>query len=230
MISVDLLTGAALALICGLDRIAIFQIMVSRPIVAAPVTALLLGEPLVGLQIGVMVELLWLARLPVGAAVPPDDTQVAIATSVLTVVLGRYLDAMTLEMTLVCLLVAFPLGKIGQFFEHRARLYNGCLPRLVEEAVEQGHLGQAQWQHLRGLFSFALSSVLTYLVIVAGGLLAVPYLWPMVHNPVALSAETLKLALPLIGVAMILGSMNVSRAITLFCAAFGMAFLLLWLV
>ena len=60
--------GALVSLICGLDRVAILQIMISRPIVAAPLTALLLGDPLIGLQIGVMVELLWLARLPVGAA------------------------------------------------------------------------------------------------------------------------------------------------------------------
>ncbi len=230
MTPLALLTGAFMALVCGLDRIAVFQVLISRPVVAAPVTALLLGEPLIGLQIGVMVELLWLARLPVGAAVPPDDTQVAIGASVLAVVMGRHLDAMTLTMTLVCLLVAFPLGKVGQFFEHRARLYNGRLPGLVEQAIEQGKMGQAQWQHLRGMLSFALSSLLTYGAIVAGGLLAVPHIWPLVQNPVSLSAEALQLALPLIGVAMILGSINVSRAITLFCAAFGMAFLLLWLV
>jgi PTS system mannose-specific IIC component len=38
------------------------------------------------------------------------------------------------------------------------------------------------------------------------------------------------LAFPLVGIAAILGTVNVNRAITLFCAAFGMAYLLLWLV
>lgn len=230
MISVELLAGALIALVCGLDRIAIFQLLISRPIVAAPLTALILGEPMVGLQIGVMVELLWLARLPVGAAVPPDDTQVAIGASVLTVVLGRYLESGTPELMLVCLLVAFPLGKIGQYFEHRARLYNGRLPAPTEQAINQELYGKAQLLHLRGLISFSVSSLLTYVVILSGGLLIVPYLWPMLHSAVAHSSGFLQLALPLIGVAVILGSINVSRSITLFCASFGMAFLLLWLV
>jgi PTS system mannose-specific IIC component len=108
--------GALVSLICGLDRVAMLQIMISRPIVAAPLTALVLGEPMVGLQIGVMVELLWLARLPVGAAVPPDDTQVAVAASALAVILGHSFGTSGVELSLICLMVAIPLGKIGQLF------------------------------------------------------------------------------------------------------------------
>ena len=56
MIAIDLLYGALISLLCGLDRTAALQIMISRPIVAAPLAAWVLGEPLVGLQIGMMVE------------------------------------------------------------------------------------------------------------------------------------------------------------------------------
>lgn len=226
----ELMVGAALALLCGLDRIAVFQILISRPIVAAPLTGIFLGEPLIGLQIGVMVELLWLARLPVGAAVPPDDTQVAIAATVLSVALGRQLESISIEMMLVCLLVALPVGKVGQYFEHRARNYNGQLPALTERALEQGQWRQAQVIHLRGMLSFGASSLLTYLIIIAVGLLLIPPTWPVLTTVFSPSAGFLQLALPLVGVAVILGTVNVSRSITLFCAAFGMAFLLMWLV
>jgi len=57
--TLNLTLGALISLVCGLDRVAMFQIMISRPIVAAPLTAFVLGDPLIGLQIGVMVELLW---------------------------------------------------------------------------------------------------------------------------------------------------------------------------
>ncbi len=124
MSAVDLLTGALVALICGLDRMALLQVMVSRPIVAAPLVGWLLGDPLVGLQIGMMVELLWLARLPMGAAIPPDDTQVAVASSVLAINLGRVFEAPGTELLLLCLLVAIPLGKVGQFFDRFSRQYN----------------------------------------------------------------------------------------------------------
>jgi mannose PTS system EIIC component len=222
--------GALLSLICGLDRVAILQVMISRPIVAAPLTALFLGEPLVGLQIGVMVELLWLARLPVGAAVPPDDTQVAIASSVLAIIMGRTLNASGPELLLLCLLVTIPLGKVGQYFDHYARQFNVRLIKKVDSALDRGSLLGAELQHLRGLSSFSLAAVGTYSIILLGGLLAVPFLWPLLQQPLSYSSDWIQLALPLVGITVILGTINVSRAITLFCASFCMAFLLMWLV
>lgn len=222
--------GALLSLICGLDRVAILQIMISRPIVAAPLTALFLGEPLVGLQIGVMVELLWLARLPVGAAVPPDDTQVAIASSVLAIIMGKTLNASGPELLLLCLLIAIPIGKVGQYFDHYARQYNVRLIKKVDSALDRGSLLEAELQHLRGLSSFSLAAVGTYSIILLGGLLAVPFLWPLLQQPLSYSSDWIQLALPLVGIAVILGTINVSRAMTLFCASFCMAFLLMWLV
>ena len=230
MNAVDLLTGALVALICGLDRMAALQVMVSRPIVAAPLVAWLLGDPLAGLQIGMMVELLWLARLPVGAAIPPDDTQVAVASSVLAINLGRMLEAPGIELLLLCLLVAIPLGKVGQFFDRFSRQYNIRLMAQAQNCLAAGNLRGTEFQHLRGLLSFSLAAVGTYVVIVFGGFLLVPLIWPLVKHSLTYSSSWLQLALPLVGVAVILGTINVSRALTLFCASFGMAFLLLWLV
>ncbi len=230
MILGDLLLGALVSLICGLDRTAVLQVMISRPIVAAPLAGWVLGDPLVGLQIGLLVELLWLARLPVGAAIPPDDTQVAIASTVLAIGFGKLLSASGLEMELLSLLVAIPLGKFGQFFDRFARQFNIRLVNQAEAALLKGNLLTAECQHLRGLLSFSFAAVGTYAVIVIGGLLVIPLLWPLIQPSLVHSAGWLKLALPLVGVAVILGTINVSRALTLFCASFGMAFLLMWLV
>jgi len=226
----DLCIGALVSLVCGLDRTALLQIMISRPIVAAPLVAWLLGAPVIGLQIGIMVELLWLARLPVGAAVPPDDTQVAIASSVLVIILGKMLQTSGPELLLLCLLVAIPLGKFGQFLDHFVRQYNVRLPVNAELALARGNLSAAEFQHLRGLCNFSLAAVGTYGVIIAGGLLLVPALRPLLQHALVHSATWLQIALPLVGVAVILGTINVSRALTLFCASFGMAYLLMWLV
>ena len=65
----------------GLDRVALVQMMISRPLVAGPLTGLVLGKPLLGLEVGMLLELLWLGRLPVGAAIPPDDTQVSVGAT-----------------------------------------------------------------------------------------------------------------------------------------------------
>ena len=227
---VDFFIGMAVALVCGLDRTAMLQIMISRPIVAAPLAGWLLGAPVVGLQIGMMVELLWLARLPVGAAIPPDDTQVSIAATVLAINLGRLLEVSGTEIVLLCLLVALPLGKVGQYLDRFSRQVNVGLIGRAEACLQRGQLVRSELQHLRGIVNFALAGVGTYLLIIIGGFLLVPIVWPLVEQGLQHSSSWLQLALPLIGVAVILGTINVSRALTLFCASFGMAFLLMWLV
>jgi PTS system mannose-specific IIC component len=230
LISAELAIGAGVALVCGLDRIAALQIMVSRPIVAAPLVAWLLGDVAVGLEIGLMVELLWLARLPVGAAIPPDDTQVSIAGTVLAISLGNLLGQSGLEFLLLCLLIAIPLGKFGQFFDRFARQYNGRKVAQCDRFLEAGHFYAMEQAHRMGLCCFALATLGTYFVIICGGLVMIPILAPILQPSLSESAEWLRLALPLVGIAVILGTVNVSRALTLFGASFGMAFLLMWLV
>jgi PTS system mannose-specific IIC component len=230
LISTEIAIGAGVALVCGLDRIAALQIMISRPIVAAPLAAWLLGDVAVGLEIGLMIELLWLARLPVGAAIPPDDTQVAIASTVLAISLGKLLGQSGLEYQLLCLLVTLPFGKLGQFFERFARQYNGRKVAQSDKLLEAGHFAAIEQAHRMGLCCFALAALGTYFVIICGGLVMVPILAPLLLTSLEATSEWLRLALPLVGIAIILGTINVSRALTLFGASFGMAFLLMWLV
>ena len=230
MISIDLLIGAGVALICGLDRTAALQIMISRPIVAAPLVGWLLGDVSVGLEIGLMVELLWQARLPVGAAIPPDDTQVSVAATVLAIYLGTQLGQGGLAFQLLSLLVVIPLGKSGQFFDRFARQYNGRKISQSDSLLETGQYYAMEQAHRMGICSFALAALGTYFVIICGGLLIIPLLAPLLLSSLLNSAEWLRLALPLVGISVILGTINVSRSLTLFGASFGMAFLLMWLV
>lgn len=230
MLLVDLILGAAVALVCGLDRVAALQIMISRPIVAAPLAGWLLGDIEIGLQVGLMIELLWLARLPVGAVIPPDDTQVSIAGTVLAIGMGTVLGQEGLEFILLCLLVTIPLGKIGQFFDRFARTENRRSMVCAEAALEEGNASTAELYHLGGMLRFALAALGTYAVIIAGGVVLVPILSPILMSGLDHSAAWIRLALPLVGISVILGTINVSRSLTLFSASFGMAFLLMWLV
>ena len=104
------LTGA-LAMFAGVDRVAFGQFMISRPIVVGPLAGLILGDALIGLEIGMLLELLWLGRLPVGAAIPPDDTQVTLGATVLALHLEQTLAVHGMPLVLLCVLVAIPLGK-----------------------------------------------------------------------------------------------------------------------
>ena len=65
----------------GLDRTAVGQFMISQPIVAAPLTGWMLGDPIAGIIIGVVLELIWVLDMPIGAFVPADATISAVSAT-----------------------------------------------------------------------------------------------------------------------------------------------------
>lgn len=224
------LLAGIVAVLAGLDRTAAFQLMISRPIVAAPLTGWILGEPAAGLQVGALVELLWLGRLPVGAAIPPDDTQVAVGATALAAGVGDAAGVGEFPFAILATLVALPLGKVGQLFERGARNWNARLLVRAEEALGKGFPEKVEGIHLRGLIHFSLSSLGTYTAIVLAGALLLHSLAPLLAGAAAEGADWLRLSFVLVGAAAILGTVNVSRSLTLFAASFATAFLMLWLL
>lgn len=225
----DYLLASLMAILVGLDRVAVAQFMISRPLVAAPLTGWVLGNPLVGLEIGMLLELLWLGRLPVGAAIPPDDTQVAVAATVLALSMNAWLSLSGMPLVLLCVLVAIPLGKFGQVFERLARTVNDRLAGAGHSALVAGHYGQAEKMHLMGLASFAVASLATAVIIVLLGSFVLLGVAPLLVGAVREAGLSLQYSLILVGAASLLGTMNVNRGISLFSAAFSGTLLVLWL-
>ena len=224
------LLAAGVAVGCGLDRTAALQVMISRPLVAGPLTGWVLGDAVAGLEVGSLIELLWLGRLPVGAAVPPDDTQVAVGGTALAVLAAPSLGMAGLPFTLLCTLLALPLGKVGQLFDRFARHLNGRLVQRVQQELQDGRLAVVDRCHMMGLVNFGLSSLASYFVIVILGTLALHWLAPILYAPVAHCADWLRLGLPLVGAAALLGTINVSRAPLLFGVSFAAVLLILWVM
>jgi len=214
------LTTGVLAVLLGLDRVAVLQCMVSRPLVAAPLTGWLLGVPMAGFEVGMLLELLWLGRLPVGTAIPPDDTQVAIGATALALTLERLFGLHGMPAIILCVLVAIPLGKIGQYADTRARQANNRLTQLAEAAASAGDARRIERLHLYGLGHFALASLFTCTVIVAGGTLLLYPLAPLLIGTVRETGLVLQYSFTMIGAAALLGTLNVSRGFSLFGAAF----------
>jgi len=82
---VSALTFAALAawgVVAGIDLVSVLQVMVARPLVAATVAGALVGEPVTGVLVGMMLELYALEVLPVGGARYPDYGPAAVAGTV----------------------------------------------------------------------------------------------------------------------------------------------------
>jgi PTS system mannose-specific IIC component len=222
------LTAGVLAVLLGLDRTAFLQSMVSRPLVAAPLTGWLLGIPQAGLEVGMLLELLWLGRLPVGTVIPPDDTQVAIGATLLVLTLERLLDLHGMPAVILCVLVAIPLGQFGRYADSRARQANDHLARQAEVAAVAGDSRRIEWLHLSGTGHFALSGLLTCTVIVAAGTLLLYPLAPLLIGAVRETGLSLQFSFTLIGAAVLLGTLNVSRGLLLFGVAFVATLLVIW--
>ena len=56
----------------SLDVAAVGQFMVSRPIVVGPLVGWVTGHPQIGIEMGALIELIWIGDLPVGAHLPMD--------------------------------------------------------------------------------------------------------------------------------------------------------------
>lgn len=229
MVIGEYLLAGLVSMLTGLDRVALIQIMISRPLVAAPLTGWVLGNPLVGMEIGMLLELLWLGRLPVGAAIPPDDTQVAVGATVMAIGVGQLLGITGMPLVILSVLVAIPLGKFGQVFERLARHLNDRLAVSGYDALMAGNTSGMERFHLLGLFSFAMASLATALVIVLVGGFALYSVAPLLIGTVQETGLSLQYSLIMVGAASLLGTINVNRSISLFCAAFTGTMLVLWL-
>ena len=229
MVIADYLLAGLVAMLTGLDRVALVQVMISRPLVAAPLTGLVLGNPLLGLEVGMLLELLWLGRLPVGAAIPPDDTQVAVGATVLAFSMGQMLELVGMPMVILAVLVAIPLGKFGQIFDRLARNVNDRLAVAGLKSLGNGNTNGLERRHLMGLISFAVSSLATACVIVLIGSVILFYTAPQLIGAVRDTGLSLQYSLIIVGAASLLGTINVNRSISLFCAAFSGTLLVLWM-
>jgi PTS system mannose-specific IIC component len=228
MIWGDYLLAGVLAMVTGLDRIALLQFMISRPIVAAPLAGWIMGNPLVGLEVGTLLELLWLGRLPVGASIPPDDTQVAIGATVLALSMDRLLGMSGMPVVILCVLTAIPLGKFGQLFDRLARHANGLVLKR-NNALFVGSARDLERLHLLGLINFAFASLSTFLVILIAGTLLLYNFAPFLIHAVREAGLSLQYSFTLVGAAVLLGLINIARGTSLFCAAFAGTLLVLWL-
>lgn len=147
------------------------QLMISRPIVTAPLAGLVLGDPVTGMWVGAILEVLSLHQLPVGAARYWDTGPAAVAASTGAVAMsgGAY-----------GFLLGAGLGAIvawcGTWTIHQLRRLNSHLVSVDGfEEVDPGwltgrHLGAMGLDFLRaGTLTLGAVAAVHWLVVGAGG-------------------------------------------------------------
>jgi mannose/fructose/N-acetylgalactosamine-specific phosphotransferase system component IIC len=183
-----------------IDATAAGQFMISRPIVAAPIMGIILGDLQRGILVGVLLELLWVGTLPVGATVPPESTFAAVNT-VAIAVLTNSIDKGSLVLIFIYLI---PFIYLASFFEDKIREKNNKLTLWAERAINAGNINQIEKLHITGLLMFFVKTFVISTLAITSGYYLVPKIQQLLPDIVLDTFEIGGKILPILGVAVVI--------------------------
>ena len=209
------LLAAILGAIAYLDRTAAFQLMLHRPLVIATAMGAVFGNVYAGAQVGAVLELLYLARLPVGASIPPDDTGAAIfagtAGAFASSSVGLDMGSFT-----ALLLLSVPCAELGKVVDRLVRRVNGRIASLTVEAVERGDSQAVEYGLFAGVTLFALAGMALSLAFTGAGVAAGKFLLTRFGPESKADFAALMPILPLLGAASVFSCSRTDRTAPVF--------------
>jgi len=213
-----------------LDRI-VLQAMISRPVVAGTVTGWMLGDPVVGLLVGALMELFWIDHLPIGTYIPPNETIVTIlAVSAVVLSSDGTSAGIPREAVALSLLLFLPAAYLAQKGEESLVVLNEGLAKKAVAAGEEGDLGAVSRLHWKAVGRYWLFSTGLLAGLLAVGIPLVSWLLANLSDPVRAALRLTYLAFPILGMAAALKAFSQRRALPVFCALYLAAVVLLeWL-
>ena len=207
--------AALLGGLCYLDRTAACQFMLHRPLVVSTLVGAVFGNLAAGAQVGAVLELLYIARLPVGASVPPDDTGAAIFAGAAAAVASSSIGLDGGSFTAL-LLLSVPSAELGKLADRYVRKVNGRIAQQTAEAVDRGDLRAVEHGLLAGLTLFALSGALLALAFSGAGVATAKFLLPRFGPGSRLEFSALLPAIPMLGAASVYSCSRTERTAALF--------------
>jgi mannose/fructose/N-acetylgalactosamine-specific phosphotransferase system component IIC len=147
----------------AVDGTSFGQFMVSRPFVAATLAGWIVGAPLEGAAIGVVLEAFHLTVLPVGAARYPEGGPAAVAGGA-AYALSDHTPSGLLLSVLAVLLLEWIGGESVRLMRHgNVRLISDNHGRLSSaRGLERRHLAAIGVDFLRGMLLFCLGALLLF--------------------------------------------------------------------
>jgi mannose/fructose/N-acetylgalactosamine-specific phosphotransferase system component IIC len=150
-----LLSSAIVAIVAGLaavERKGAFQLMLSRPLVLAPIVGLVFGDARGGLALGVPLELLFLGGVNLGGNLPDNETLLAAALAAMVVPAGASLGTgVDPALAALGLGLLFPLAMYGRRLERASEQRNADIAAEALRRVQAGD-ASATRLNLRGVF------------------------------------------------------------------------------
>jgi len=218
MIMNVLIVSIAGGLLC-LDRVFI-QTLISRPIVAAPLTGAILGDPYTGLIAGAFIELFWIDRLPIGAYVPPNDTVAAILIAACAIESGRILGHLPQGLIALAVLIFVPFAYLAQQMDRWIIRGNEKPANDALKNVLSGAPPAIARKHLFAALKIWLLSAGLFLIAIPIGIGVMTWGYPRLTPRIMRGLDLVYGLLPLIGTAVALNTIHLRGALPIFCAVF----------
>ena len=143
----ELLPLALLGGVLGLDVVCFPQMMVSRPLVAATLAGAFVGDPAMGIFVGVTLELIALATLPFGASRYPEWGSAAVVGGAI----AGALDTGRAGALSIGVLAALATAWAGGLTLVQLRVWIAWLARRRRPALDAGSRGAVITLQLAGL-------------------------------------------------------------------------------
>ena len=148
----ELLPLGLLGGVLGLDVVCFPQMMVSRPLVAATLAGAFVGDPAMGVFVGVTLELIALATLPFGASRYPEWGSAAVVGGAI----ASALHAERAGALSIGVLAALATAWVGGLTLVQLRLWVAWLARRRRPALDAGSRGAVISLQLAGLTADAV--------------------------------------------------------------------------
>lgn len=223
------LLASAAGSFLSLDRTAILQSMVSRPIVASPVIGYMLGDTMTGLLIGCVLELLFIGDLPLGGYIPPNETLISILITAITLIGHKALsgifvvnlpagfnNADIIFILGFVILISIPMDIICRKADTAVRKHNIRFYNSVVSDLGKGYLKTIGTNNTKGLVILFTVNLLTIFFLTLVGVLSVYIVMPLLPDVIVMSLPLAFCAVSLTGLASAYSVLYGKRTLTVF--------------
>jgi mannose/fructose/N-acetylgalactosamine-specific phosphotransferase system component IIC len=213
---IDLLLIVLIGALLELDRTSVLQGFLSEPIVTAPIVGWVTGDFMLGVKIGILLELFFLGGISIGGSSPLDGTLSAVVTSASAGTIKTMIESDSSSegalIALAVVLLMIPASRVGRAVDDWIKEMNVNTAHQVDCAVREKGIRAVERTIYKGLgISFVLWALTTLVTTVAGTAL----LWGAVKimpEWVSKGMEGVSKFLPFIAGGIALSALRIRRA------------------
>lgn len=142
------------ALICGLDYIWVTPTGIWRPTIAGTITGIIIGNPLLGLVTGSLIEFSFLGLFTIGGGTVPE----AASGTIVAVMLGHIIGiSATKEAVAALVPIAIPVAALTMNIEILVRAGDAFFTHWADREIEKGNFGKVGLINILGAFPWGFS-------------------------------------------------------------------------